>query len=69
MSQTETHKVVPQQKARAGETSGHIRIVLIVSTILAVIALGIVVVVFSQPGSQPPQKASSIAVESFDAAA
>jgi hypothetical protein len=40
MDQHETH--IPAEEARSGETSGRMRIVLIVSTALAVLALGLV---------------------------
>ena len=46
MSQIETHEVLPEEKARAGRTSGHVRIILSVSTILAIIALGVVLFAF-----------------------
>jgi hypothetical protein len=37
------------QDARAGETTGRVRIVLVVSSLLAIVALGIVVYSFAHP--------------------
>lgn len=54
MSQTEGHKTLPTEKARAGQETGRVRIILAVSFILAIVALGIVLFAFMQPGTQPP---------------
>jgi hypothetical protein len=43
------HEHVAMEDARAGETTGRIRIVLVVSSILAIVALGIVLIAFVQP--------------------
>ena len=48
----EGHEHVPMERARAGETTGRVRIVLVVSSILAVVALGIVLISFLQPATQ-----------------
>lgn len=45
----EGHEHVGMEKARAGETTGRVRIILVVSSILAIIALGIVVYAFAHP--------------------
>jgi hypothetical protein len=50
--ETEVHKHVPMEKARAGETTGRIRIVLVVSSILAIVALGIVLIAYAHPAVQ-----------------
>jgi hypothetical protein len=52
--ETDVHKHVPMEKARAGETSGRVRIVLAVSSIVAIVVLLIVVFWFAHPGAQPP---------------
>ena len=45
---TEGHPIVAMEDARAGETSGRMRIVLITSLALAVIALGVIMLSFAQ---------------------
>jgi hypothetical protein len=40
MEHHETH--IPAEEARSGEKSGRMRIVLVVSTVLAILALGVV---------------------------
>jgi hypothetical protein len=47
------HEHVPMEEARAGETTGRVRIILAVSSILAIVALGIVVFAFVHPAVQP----------------
>jgi len=53
MSRTETdsqgHTHLPMEEARAGETTGRIRIILAVSSILAIVAMGIVIFAFVHP--------------------
>ena len=49
---TDAHNHVPMEKARAGETTGRIRIVLVVSSILAILALGIVLIAYAHPTMQ-----------------
>jgi hypothetical protein len=44
---TEGHQTLGTEKARAGETSGRVRIILAVSFALAVICLGIVMLSFA----------------------
>ncbi|HVM85927.1 MAG TPA: hypothetical protein VMW18_18680 [Candidatus Binatia bacterium] len=46
-SETKTHTTLGQEKVRAGQTTGHVRIILTVSTILAVVALGAVLFAFA----------------------
>ena len=48
----EGHEHVPMEEARAGETTGRVRIILAVSSILAIVALGIVVFAFVHPAVQ-----------------
>jgi hypothetical protein len=48
----EVHKHISMEKARSGETTGRMRIVLIASSILAIVALGIVLVSFMHPAAQ-----------------
>jgi hypothetical protein len=52
--ETDVHKHVPMEKARAGETTGRVRIILAVSSIVAIAALLIVLFFFAHPGAQPP---------------
>jgi anti-sigma-K factor RskA len=52
--ETDVHKHVTMEKARAGETTGRVRIILAVSSIVAIVALLLVVFFFAQPGAQPP---------------
>jgi heme/copper-type cytochrome/quinol oxidase subunit 4 len=47
------HEHLPKQDARSGETTGRMRIVLVVSVILAIVALGVVMMTFMHPGTQP----------------
>jgi len=49
---SEGHVHVPMEEARAGETTGRVRIILAVSSILAIVALGIVVFAFVHPAVQ-----------------
>ena len=42
----EGHVTVTTQEARAGETSGHVRVVLIVGTILAIVGLIVTLVIW-----------------------
>jgi hypothetical protein len=49
---SEGHEHVPMEEARAGETTGRIRIVLIVSSILAIVVLGIVLFTYVHPAAQ-----------------
>jgi hypothetical protein len=44
VSNSQEHETIPMEKARSGETSGHMRVVLVVSTVLAVICLAVVAV-------------------------
>jgi len=46
MSQIETHKVLPEEEARAGKTGMNVRVVLVISTILAIVALGVILFAF-----------------------
>ncbi|HVZ02207.1 MAG TPA: hypothetical protein VHA35_22060 [Dongiaceae bacterium] len=48
----EGHEHVPMQEARAGETTGRIRVILVVSLILAIVAMGLVVFAFVHPAAQ-----------------
>jgi hypothetical protein len=50
---SEGHEHVPMEEARAGETTGRVRIILVVSSVLAFIALMIVVFAFVHPAVQP----------------
>ena len=43
---------VPMEGARAGETTGRVRIILVVSSVLAIVAMGLVVFAFVQPAVQ-----------------
>ena len=53
-NETDVHKHVPVEKARAAEKTGRVRVILGVSFVLAIIALGIVLYFFASPGAQPP---------------
>ena len=46
MSQIETHKVLPEEEARAGKTGMNVRVVLVISTILAIVELGVILFAF-----------------------
>jgi hypothetical protein len=50
--ETDVHKHVGMEKARAGETTGRVRIILAVSSILAIVALLIVLFAFVHPAAQ-----------------
>lgn len=41
------HTVISTQKARSGETSGHLRIILVVSLSLTVIGMGVVLLIWT----------------------
>jgi len=45
----EGHEHVPVEEARSAETTGRVRIILAVSFILAIVALGLVVFAFAHP--------------------
>jgi len=46
---SEGHEHVPMEEARAGQTTGRVRIILAVSSILAIVALGFIVFAFVHP--------------------
>jgi hypothetical protein len=47
MAESEAPKTISMEKARSGETSGHVRIMLVVSTVMAIVALGIILAVYA----------------------
>ena len=45
------HEHVPVEEARAGQTTGRVRIILAVSSILAILALGLVLAAYVHPAA------------------
>ena len=43
---THTHRTLSKEEARAGQTTGHVRVILIISSVLAVIVLGAILLAF-----------------------
>ena len=48
MRQEDGHVTVTTKEARSGETSGHVRVILIVGTALAIIGLVVALAIWSQ---------------------
>ena len=48
MRKEDGHVTVTTREARSGETSGHVRTILIVGTLLAIIALIVTLIIWSQ---------------------
>jgi hypothetical protein len=48
------HEHVAIEKARAGEKTGRVRIILAVSILLAVVAMAVIIIAFAHPEAQPP---------------
>lgn len=48
MRQEDGHVTITTKEARSGETSGHVRVILIVGTALAIIGLVVALAIWSQ---------------------